>query len=343
MRSILVARFATVAAVLCASAGIGALAPVSACACGGIVSPGDTATVRNEVAVVRWDGVRETILMQLALGGGAEEAALLVPTPTPARVEAGSSDTFRELERLTEPEIVTDRRWFADQRGDASGGAPGSAPTVLEQVTLGPLEATTLTGGALDGVRAWLDENGYELRPEVTATLEPYLREGWSFVAMRLVADAPLDGALDPVRLTFDSDRFVYPMRMSAAAREPQSVRLYLLGEHRLERTDADAASQRVGVDFAGRITDTDDPALRELLADGHDYLTEMWIAIREPAEITTDFTFAPAAEDTDYRRRIHRTEDMTILGAPAGPILLGAGVVIVLGAVVTSRRMFRS
>lgn len=322
----------------------GAAVPAAACACGAVAGTGDTATVNNEVALVHWDGARQTILMQLALRADGDRAALVVPTPAPATVSAGSPDTFTELERRTAPEVVTERDFFGsgDFDGLSSGAAPGAAPTVLNQVTLGPLEATTLTGGGLDGVRNWLRDNGYRMRPEVVETLAPYLAEGWSFVAIRLTGADGLDGALDPVRLTFDATAPVYPMRMSSAATLPQSVRLYVLGEHRVRRADPDVPNQVTEVEFAGRLAETDDPLLRELTAGGTDYLTELAVSITEPSRITSDFTFADADSDAEHRERITRTEQVQVLGAPAGPVILGAALLAATLVVIAVIRVFR-
>jgi hypothetical protein len=340
-------RVATVAATLLATGGIGVVTPAYACACGGVVNVrNETATVNNEVALADWDGRRETILMQLAMQSGSGTAALIVPTPTPATVAAGSSSTFTELRRLTAPAVVTDHRWFgsgawSDGASAGSAANPGG-PTVLGQVQLGPLEATTLSGGGLDGIRKWLSDNGYEMHPEVTATLEPYLREGWSFVAMRLTSAEPLNGTLDPVRLTFDSDRFVYPMRMSSAAKYAQSVRLYVLSDHRVQRTDADADHQTSSVDFAGRISDIGDADLKQSAGNGRDYLTALSISIGNPTAISTDFTFAAAATDEDYREVIYRTKNVEILGLPAGLVILGAATLAAIGVVLAVTRTSR-
>lgn len=340
------ARVATATMILFAALAPGAIAPASACACGGIVSPGDSATVQQETAALTWDGARESVLLRLALASDTEHAALVVPTPSPATVTAGSADTFGELARLAAPEYVVDTEWFSRSSADeASAAAPGATPMVLDQVRLGPLEATTLAGGDLDGLRRWLGGNGYALRHEVTATLAPYLREGWSFVAIRLTGEQELSGALDPVLLSFDSDRLVYPMRMSAAARTAQSVHLYVLGEHRVRRADPDAAGQDSAVEFAGRLSPgaSEDPFLREALATGQDYLTEMRVRIGDPAAITTDFAFTTAPEDTGYRRSIVQTDRVTVFGQPAGYVVLGAATLAAAVVVVAVVRVARA
>ncbi|WP_433196219.1 DUF2330 domain-containing protein [Nocardia sp. CA-107356] len=342
MRASLAVRLLAVAGMLFATAGIGALAPASACACGGVANPpGHPASVREETALVSWDGHRETVLMRLALKSGTDQAALIVPTPKPATVAGGDAATFAELRNLTAPRIVTERRWFPSLSGDSAGesamSASGGGPTVLDRVQLGPLEATTLSGGDLDGIRKWLSDNGYEMRPEVISTLEPYLREGWSFVAMRLTSARALDGAMDPVRLSFDSDRFVYPMRMSSAAQQAQYVHLYALGEHRLRRTDPDATAQTVRVDFAGRVRATD-PELAQLAASGRNYLTELRVSIDRPADIRSDFAFAADATDAQVYQTTHRSEDVELFGLPAGVVILGAvflAAIVVVFAIV--------
>ncbi|MFC9968287.1 DUF2330 domain-containing protein [Nocardia ignorata] len=336
-------RSLVVAGALLLASGSVVVAPAVACACGGVVSGDGSARVDSETAVLGWDGRRETILMRLGMRFTGADAALIVPTPTPATVSAGSAASFAELSRLTAPEVVVDRSWFDSDSYESSAGAPGSGPEVLGQVQLGPLEATTLRGGDLTGVREWLSTNGYQLRPEVSATLEPYLREGWSFVAMRLTSPEPLDGALDPVRLTFDSDRLVYPMRMSAAATTPQSVHLYVFGDHRLTRIDADTESQSTTTEFASPVGALTDPDLIALAA-GKTYLTELSVSIPRPAAITSDFTFAPADTDTTVRDRIVKKEYVEILGFPAGYVLVAVALSIlaVAGGALLRRRSTR-
>ncbi|MEV5840075.1 DUF2330 domain-containing protein [Nocardia sp. NPDC052112] len=342
MRATIALRLLAVAGTLFATSGIGALAPASACACGGVANPpGHPASVREETALVSWDGQRETVLTRLALKSGTEQAALIVPTPKPATVASGSTATFTELANLTAPKVVTRNRWFGSGSSAATGegamSAAGGGPTVLDRVQLGPLEATTLSGGNLDGIRKWLNDNGYEMRPEVVTTLEPYLRDGWSLVAMRLTSTQPLDGAMDPVRLSFDSDRFVYPMRMSSAAKQAQYVHLYTLSEHRVRRSDPDAAAQSVHVDFAGRVA-TSDPELAPVTTNGRDFLTELRVSIDNPADIRSDFAFEADTSDAEVYRTIYRTENVELFGVPAGIVILGAvflAAIVVIFAIV--------
>lgn len=311
-----------------------------ACACGGIVSSDLDARVTGEQALVSLDAGTETIVMRLDMQSVADNAALIVPTPTPATASAAEQGLFGELERLTAPRHERAATGRTDL--DGAGAAPGGAPTVVAQVQLGPLEATTLTGGDLSGVREWLDSHGYLMRPEVTAQLDPYLQQGWSFVAMRLTGDEALTGQLDPVRLDFASDQLVYPMRMSAAARDVQHVVVYTLGRHRMQRNDADASRQDVAVDYAGPIAGrTNDETLTEL-ARHNPYLTRISTTITEPVSIATDFTFSPAPADDPYQRVISTAEpgdDNGVLLAIAASAIVVVMAVAVLTVLVLRHR----
>jgi hypothetical protein len=287
-----------------------------------VVPPvGGQAAMNHEVAVAHWNGSSETIVMQLALNADTNNVALVVPTPTPATVAEGDRATFAELDTLTAPRVQQRRHWVLGRTGS---GAPAPleaaaprGPTVVNQVHLGPLEATTLAGGDLSGLRKWLDDNGYAIRPAVSDALGPYLRDGWSFVAMRLTSSDPIVGGLSPVRLTFQSSHLVYPMRLSVAAPSPQQVTIFTLSDHRQQRTDADAAAgagQSVQVQFAGNISaDVRDPLLRELTENHGGYLTKMQVNIPKPTQISSDFTFGDAANDDAYRQVIYVDRDVVI------------------------------
>ncbi|MDA2891724.1 DUF2330 domain-containing protein [Mycolicibacterium sp. BiH015] len=320
----------------------------TACACGGLLSSDPSLRVADELALVTGDGTVETVVMRLNLDTSADNAALVMPTPTPATVSAAPAELLGELATLSAPRVETVKRWTigwgasgASAEG-ATAAAPGSGPgnpTVVQQVQLGPLEATTLSGGDLSGVRNWLADNGYELRPEISEGLDPYLREGWSIVAMRLTTDdAALSGPLAPVTLTFESEELVYPMRMSAHADTGQTVTIYTLGQHRMQRDDPDAGDHIVAQEYAGSIAGrTQNVTLRELSKSGA-YLTKLTTTIVDPDSITSDFVFVDAPDDDPYQPVIYSYErvDLTV------PVLIGSIVLVVTAGVLVGRWLTR-
>lgn len=96
-------------------------------------------------------------------------------------------------------------------------------------------------------------------------------------MAIRLApadGDSVLGGALDPLHLTFASDRLVYPMRLSKLARTEQHLRLYVLAAHRMEpRSTIGGGTPKVT--YAGPIPAKSGGPLPEF-AGGERYLTAL-------------------------------------------------------------------
>lgn len=346
------ARTRTVLALLLVSIlGVVVAPPARACACGGFVAgDGERVAANAEYAVLTWDGTTERLLLSMNTLTSASDAALLLPTPAPAEAALAESTVFTELNELTKPETVVRYRWWPDLGGAETGGAPGSAGgapvTVLETKQLGDLEVTTLAATDAQALTDWLNRHGYAMRDDLAAALTPYVTDGWYYTAIRLRTDAAdLSGALQPLDLTFATDELVYPMRLSAAADSSQFVRTYVFAEHRMERTDPSAENGRLQVRFAGRVDPAalTSPALVSI-ASQRPYLTAFDQYFFDPGEqIVSDFTFGRAATDDPYRERTYVVRMRTILGIPAGPALVGLGVLtlnlVVVGALLLLRR----
>ena len=329
-------------AVLAATATTVLAMPPHAYACGAAIAPyGAQATMNRELALLHWDGTTETIVMQPALDASSNNVALVVPTPMPAAVASVDKATLTELNEISAPQIKRRPHWTVrlGVGNSAPKEAPG-APLVVSQVDLGPLEATTLVGGDLEGLRNWLADNNYAIQPEVSDALGPYVQDRWSFVAMRLTSKAPIVGGLDPVRLIFRSPQMMYPMRLSVAAPSPQRITIFTLADHRQQRVDADAHTQSIDTQYAGRISGRlQNPVLSELAGSRGTYLTKIAVEIADPSRITSDFAFGDAPNDDAYRQVLVVNDDIVI---PLVAIVFVLFVSEIVVAVVLLRRRRR-
>lgn len=343
------------ASMLLALVGLLGASPARACACGGFVAAdGEQVAASAEYAVLSHDGGSERVLLSMSTLASTPDAALLVPTPAPAEAALAEPTLFPELEQVTAPEKVVRYRWWPrSSRGDTAGapgapGAVGGAPvSVLKVRQLGDLEVTTLAATDAAALTAWLDSHGYVMRDGFAAALQPYVSQGWFYTAIRLTTDADdLSGALQPLDLTFDSDALVYPMRLSAAAPESQFVRTFVFADHRVQRTDPTDDQGRTDLRFAGRIEPSavTSPALVSIVGR-QPYLTVIDQYFSDPSgQIVSDFTFGQAPSDTPYRRTTYVVRTRTLLGLPAGPVLVAVGVLAlnlaVAGLLVWRRRV---
>ncbi|WP_166655390.1 DUF2330 domain-containing protein [Actinorugispora endophytica] len=331
-----VRRAAAVAAASVLVVAGGWAAPSWACACGAMVGAGDV-DVYGESTIVRFGEGTQTVVLRLDVDSAESDAALLLPTPAPAEVDLGDAAMFDELKEVSEPRIEYVDQWWppmsASDGAGSVGDAPGSGVEVLDSTRLGPFEVATLAADDAAALRDWLDGHGFALEGDLEAALEPYVTEGWYYVAVRLAAgdEEALSGTLDPVRVSFAAEEMVYPMRLTALSEHGQYARLYLLAEHRVDRADdVDVPGE---VRYAGRLeaADVESGGLRALVGEDGAYLTTMDHDIWDPSRVTGDFAFAPAASDEPHQEVVRVERTVRIMGFAAGPFLVLVGAVVLL------------
>ncbi|MEV6950428.1 DUF2330 domain-containing protein [Streptomyces sp. NPDC051183] len=329
--------------------------PAYACGCGAMIPPGYSRIgVEQETSVVRWDGRTEQIVMRFTVRGDAQQAAWIMPVPGRATVELADGAMFGELTWLTRPERRTrhhfwprEKDWpFSSGSRDMAGApAPGAARSVdvVGREQLGDFDVARLTATDPDALRNWLEDNGFKLPDGLAAELKPYVDQKWEYVAVRLAPrqqGKTLQGHLDPLRIRFDSDRLVYPMRLSRLAKSPQSLSLYVLADHRME-PDSPIGGAAPKVTFAGTITPKD--SLAGLTGGEPAFLTAIEQEFPEPGRINGDHVLSADASDTPYRRAVYRDELLTVAGGIPVWILTVAGAAAAAVAALLLGRRLRS
>ncbi|MEY9990962.1 hypothetical protein ABIE67_002994 [Streptomyces sp. V4I8] len=318
-------------------------APAWACGCGAMV-PGDAGrvTVGREESVVRWDGVREQVVMRLTVAGDAERVAWIMPVPGRATVRLGDPDLFDELHDITAP-VQRERSHFWPQGGDwplvTGDGAPrgprpprfgpGPPVDVVGRQRLGPFDVARLTATDPDALGNWLDSNGFTLPPRLDGALRPYVQKRWEYVAVKLAPDTtgePLTGTLDPLHLTFRADEPVYPMRLSRLAETPQSLGLYVLAAHRMEPSSR-IGGERPRVTYADRVKARTGPLAE--LASGTPFLTAIGQEFPRPERITGDHVLRRARTDGTFQQVIHEDRLRTVAGLPAWLLTVTGGLAL--------------
>ncbi|MFG2990313.1 DUF2330 domain-containing protein [Streptomyces sp. NPDC048257] len=334
---------------------VGALVnPAYACGCGAMIPDGQSRLgVDRETSVVRWDGRTEQIVMRFTVRGDAQRAAWIMPVPGRATVELGDGKLFDELGRLTRPEHRTrsyfwprERDWpFSPDRrngvGDAAPGAAAPPVGVVGREQLGDFDVARLTATDPDALKNWLESNGFTLPDRLATEVRPYVDQRWEYVAVRLAPRGqgkPLRGDLDPLRIRFESDRLVYPMRLSRMAKTPQSLGLYVLADHRMEPATAIGGSTPE-VTFAGTVHPENGP-LAELAGAGPVFLTAIDQEFPEPGRIDADHELRATAEDTSYRRAIYHDKLLVVGDVPVWLLTLGAAAVALTTSAVAVLRI---
>jgi hypothetical protein len=279
-------------------------APVAACGCGIYIPEEGEARVRQERALIVWDAGQEDIVLELGVQGSSAEAAWIFPVPSPATAQLGDARIFETLQELTKPRTKKVYDWFPNLglTGAVGGGAPGGVQ-VLNRQTLGPFDVSSLAASDANALSDWLTTNGYKFPDGLSRVLEPYVAQHWYYVAARLspsVSGETLTGRLDPLRVTFASDKIVYPMRATALATGDLSVFLYVLADHRVTKQAAFGSSHVSFADWVEPAALTADSPLAPFITRKL-FLTKFEERIFDPAQVDDDYEFSLAVQDEIY------------------------------------------
>lgn len=236
---------------------VGLLASNPAQACGGFfcsaTNPVNQAAERI-VFAKNGDGT-VTAVIEIQYQGPAESFSWLLPIPSVPmgdEIAVASNVAFQRLQQATNPQynLVTVVEGTCDVReadGRASpqaGGNPNfsSGPDADDGVTV---EATGVVGAfewtvislddmltsPADAAVSWLTSNGYDVPMGAPGLLGPYLEEGQYLLALRLKKGADA-GSIRPIVLTYDADRPMIPIKLTAvAANDDMGVLTWLLGD----------------------------------------------------------------------------------------------------------------
>jgi hypothetical protein len=316
-----------------------AAAPAFACGCGSVVGTDENpATASHERAIIHWDGDRETIELSLDIDSDGTAVGMIIPTPLPALVSAGDARLFTLLEETIAPQRRVETDWWG--LGYLLPDPPVEEVTILDRVQVGPYETLTLAASDSSGLTTWLAVNGFTISPAMERSLTTYVELGWTFTAVRMTSEQAIDGHVDPIRLTFDTPRLVYPMRLARAETTPQSLRIFVLDKQRVNVSKATAPTVEIDgsatVVWAGAMTDS-------RLATLGKYLTVFDIRYDEPSkQVTSDLGFVYSTNDQDVRPETVHYKMITLLGIPVGTLLVGwtlLGMALVAGHIVGRRR----
>jgi hypothetical protein len=273
------------AIVLAAAASLwSATQPASACGCGIAIK----AEVNQESALVVDKPGLEQIILSLDLKSqGDERAAVVLPVPGVPKVAAiAKGDPLAYLDQATQPPPSV------GSSGGGDGATAGAAPPVevLGREDVGGYDVTRLASNDRKALDTWLDRNGYKVPDGAEPIFASYIRQGWKFVAIRLAPNS--SGRLKPLRVSFQTDIPVYPMKLSQLSSRPIDLTLYTL---------ADGQRQVQGLDtvYNAPVTALDPPPppeLADLFGEG-DYVTRMQVTNAPPDSFDTDLVIEPLTE----------------------------------------------
>ena len=192
-------------------------------------------------AFITWDpqeGI-ESFTVQPKFEGNAVDFGMVIPTPGQPKLDEMPRDFFEALAVYTilKPMPLDKYKQLLLYK---SMGAPDQEESVrprsiriLEEGVVGSLEYKVIEADRADDLFAWLEEHEYSYSGD-EATLDHYVQKKWFFTVMKIDPkqmkkreDGSYSGEVTPTRFTFESERLVYPLRITRLSVESTTEALF--------------------------------------------------------------------------------------------------------------------
>jgi HEAT repeat protein len=206
----------------------------------------------TQKAILVYDAGREDLILQVKYEGPVDEFGWLIPVPNLPTVQKGSMKCFYELSQYTQRHFespVYETRSASQGLGSASKGEQPEPPVkVIEIKTVGAYEIAVLSTKDAGALAKWLETNQFYFPTNKIDVMDAYVRQHWYFVAVKINLEKSLfsvlgavgklaSGELNPLQISFATDRCVFPLKISSVNGVPSEVQVYVLSpEPLLER-----------------------------------------------------------------------------------------------------------
>jgi hypothetical protein len=207
----------------------------------------------TQKAIIGYDAGQEDLILQVKYEGPLNEFGWLIPVPNRPTVTLGAMKCFYELSQYTQRNFNSRNQYSVAAAGSGDGSANSAdqtPPVKVEEIkTVGAYEIAVLSTRDSGALETWLQSNQFYFPTNQAAVLDSYVQQQWYFVAVKIkldrsssrsnaTADELAEGELNPLQISFASDRCVFPLKISSVNGHPSEVQVYVLSpEPLLEKT----------------------------------------------------------------------------------------------------------
>lgn len=231
-------------------------------------------------------------------GANASEFGWLLPMPAVPTLELGTDELFVQLTSTTQPRYQLDTTFdpgcFSASGGTgggtAFGGAAGGAasgfqdagasgpPVLVVQDSVGPYDYAVLRADSKTDMLEWLRTNRFFVPAGTESAVDPYIRPGGFFLALKLRA-GNTTGDLQPVVLRYQSDVGSIPITLTGVGATPNmGVQVWMLGNGRaIPRNYHHTVLNDARIDWQGGGRNYNDVVIAAVseAPDRHSFITE--------------------------------------------------------------------
>ena len=217
-------------------------------ACGGCFPPQETPSIVTDhrmIFTIARD--QSTLYDQIRYSGSPKSFAWVLPIVGEVKVGLSSDSVFQALDAMTQTTVIAPPRNCPpppdcpnDSRNSASAGSSSSSGgsggvEVTKRETVGPYDTVQLKATDPAALQNWLQQNGFQIPPDVKPVVDQYVTEKFDFLALKLLPGKDVTD-MRPVRITTPGANNILPLRMVAAGTGATvGISLWMIGEGRYE------------------------------------------------------------------------------------------------------------
>lgn len=275
----------------------------------------------NQLAILKHSEGFEELSIVVKFEGNVNDFAWVIPAPSQPSVDDVSHEVFDELAYLSRP-IYRDRGagcgcedgggWlypFGGREGSSDYEERVDEVEIVGEGTVGLLHYLILhatnAGVLQDSLESW----GYHYPEEAESLFDYYIAKEWEYFVTARVDTSGIGGNsghyygnLQPIKLSFESDEPVYPMKISSLSSQGTELILYVVTDHRM-------TFEKSTIRFANKLTEEE----LDGIGEQYPHLSEVF---DEPCFLTKleryltpsqmeDITPEQAEDDQEYREII--------------------------------------
>ena len=207
----------------------------------------------SQVILAR-SGQQTVVTMASDFEGDVKDFAMVIPVPevpTRDQIRLAEHSVFEKLDAYSGPRLV---EYFDDEPCDANlangsytftakaaaapvedASAPDHGVEIVAQYAIGEYDILILSAKESQGLKVWLNKNGYKIPEGANEVLDPYIKNNMKFFVVKVNLDEYEKSGeqdLHPIQLTYNSDKFMLPIRLGMAnADGPQDLIVYAFSD----------------------------------------------------------------------------------------------------------------
>lgn len=226
----------------------------------------DLFNTKSEVIIAR-SGNQTVITMASDFSGEVKDFAMVVPVPVVLKedqIRVADAAIFGKLDAYSGPRLVeyfdeepceqyydggfddfeSDDFASEDDWGDVQTEEASALGVKIEaKYKVGEYDILILSAQESNGLKKWLIQNEYQIPKRAESVLQPYINNGMKFFVVKVdlkAFEATGEANLRPLQITFQSDKFMLPIRLGMAnARGDQDMIVYAFSDQgRIETTN---------------------------------------------------------------------------------------------------------